>query len=429
MQVETAEDSNVSVPLHLFDGDNAEVVASRFAAANGLDSNTRDELVMAIVEYAKRRGTVPPLFAVSLQLPDGSKSPLNVYKGDKPAELAQIFVARHGLLPGTVEPIREEIVRRARAGGHMQPLLKLDVKTPAGVKALLVYEGEMVGRVVAEFAEREDLEAAQVLQLQLALREELKVRQLVQPLLEITVDLGKGAQGVGRPRRVTLAVYDGETVEQVAAEFATEHGLAWKQQQAVQLLLDDALTQKGLLPPLLFTQAIGLPARPPDLAVESATIPVHAGDDPSAVAAQFVAAHAGRLWPALEATKAWVADAIRARLAAVAPGTAGAAVAAAADEAAATAALVAADDLPPTAAVAAAAAPAAAAARDAAGVEARAGAPAFQCDTPCSFKGSTHSCMARIAWAKDHAKDEQAPPPPPPSHPRDGDASSRSPCD
>ena len=54
------------VPLVVREGDNAEVLASLFAARYRLDDATRDELALAIVEHSKALGFVRPLFVLQV---------------------------------------------------------------------------------------------------------------------------------------------------------------------------------------------------------------------------------------------------------------------------------------------------------------------------------------------------------------------------
>ena len=84
MQVENGNAPGTPlVPLVVREGDNAEVLASLFAQRYRLDAATRDELALAIVEHAKTKGFVRPLFVLEANVTD-ARVPLNVYKGDQP---------------------------------------------------------------------------------------------------------------------------------------------------------------------------------------------------------------------------------------------------------------------------------------------------------------------------------------------------------
>lgn len=288
MQIDSADDPSITIPLSVFAGDNAEVLAAQFSETNKLDSNTRDELTLAIIEYAKTQGAVPPIFALQVELPDGTVAPLNVYKGDKPRELAAIFARRHSLpTQPTVDMLHAQIVRRAKAGGHVQPLMVLNVTTTVGMSQFVLYEGDQVAEGVAVFAEAQNLTVTETVRLQKAVIKQLKQRKLVTPVLEMPVDLGPSHDS----QVAKLVVYDGEVMEQVAIEFSEQHSLGWMQQQAVLRMLDDQLTAKHLLPPLLATVSYTFEPGPEAGAGEQlvARIPVHEGDQPEAVAFQFVA--------------------------------------------------------------------------------------------------------------------------------------------
>lgn len=55
------------VPLVVREGDNAEVLATLFAARYRLDDATRAELALAIVEHSKSLGFVRPLFVLEVR--------------------------------------------------------------------------------------------------------------------------------------------------------------------------------------------------------------------------------------------------------------------------------------------------------------------------------------------------------------------------
>ena len=70
LEVENANDpGSATVPLVVREGDNAEVLASLFAARYGIDDATRDELALAIVEHSKMMGFVRPLFVLEVSQP------------------------------------------------------------------------------------------------------------------------------------------------------------------------------------------------------------------------------------------------------------------------------------------------------------------------------------------------------------------------
>ena len=98
MQVENGNEPGTPlVPLVVREGDNAEVLASLFAQRYRLDAATRDELALAIVEHAKTKGFVRPLFVLEANVTD-ARVPLNVYKGDQPrVRTPPLLLAAHVL--------------------------------------------------------------------------------------------------------------------------------------------------------------------------------------------------------------------------------------------------------------------------------------------------------------------------------------------
>ena len=130
------------------------------------------------------------------------------------------------------------------------------------------------------------------MKLQRALLNQLKAHNLAEPVLELNVELGEAKGG-----SVPLALYEGEVLEHVAAEFGALHDLSHTETEAVVLLLEEQLTKKGLLPPLLFKLPVVLPS---DRVVQ---LGVHDGDEPHALAASFVQRHAAEIWPAMDSTR------------------------------------------------------------------------------------------------------------------------------
>ena len=326
------EPGSPTVPLVVREGDNAEVLASLFAARYRLDDATRDELALAIVEHSKALGFVRPLFVLQVsgdhsrparrpfciglnlcprppflnELPPASQAnvsnstvPLNVYKGDVPRGTAQLFAQRYNLSEEAQTLIERVIASKAKKDGHMHPLLSLDVTIAEGEQAELnVYEGDIVADVVSTFAAKYGLSDLALVRLQRALLEELKANKLAEPLLELSVDLG------AERGSVPLALYDGEVLEHVAAEFASANSLNHEQTEGVVVLLEEQLTKQGLLPPLLFKLPVLLESG------RVVQLAVHEGDAAPQLAAAFVQRHAGEIWPAMDSTRAALEETI-----------------------------------------------------------------------------------------------------------------------
>eukprot|EP01046_Picozoa_sp_COSAG06_P021413 COSAG06_NODE_1609_length_8943_cov_90.568182_1_plen_192_part_00 len=101
-----------------------------------------------------------------------------------------------------------------------------------------------------------------------------------------------------------LALYDGEVLEHVAAEFASANSLNHEQTEGVVVLLEEQLTKQGLLPPLLFKLPVLLESG------RVVQLAVHEGDAAPQLAAAFVQRHAGEIWPAMDSTRAALEETI-----------------------------------------------------------------------------------------------------------------------
>lgn len=221
-----------------------------------------------------------------------STVPLNVYKGDVPRGTAKLFAQRYNLSEDAQTLIERVIASKAKENGHIHPLLSLAVTIAPGEQAELnVFEGDIVADVVSTFAAEHGLSDLALVRLQRALLQHLKSNKLAEPLLEVSVNLGpeKGT--------VPLALYDGEVLEHVAAEFADQHNLGLEEAEGVVVLLEEQLTTRGLLPPLLFKLPVVLESG------RVVQLPVHDGDDAAHLAASFVQRHAGEIWPAIGSTR------------------------------------------------------------------------------------------------------------------------------
>ena len=237
---------------------------------------------------------------------------LNVYKGDTVWKAASDFAQRFNLSAAAKHQIWRRLALVARGGGHLQPLLLLNVSGAAPAAGALtppqlsVYEGDDVAQLVAEFGAKHGLGEEGVRRLRAAAMERLKAAHLVPPLLSLPLRLhsavrpppwhprallraatlcrsyvchnndaelartqadGDGAAGGGvvlegaagaggagsegedgdGPDEVTVHVYEGDRVEQVALALAQEHALGPAQMEALIVLLDAQLARS--LPP------------------------------------------------------------------------------------------------------------------------------------------------------------------------------------
>lgn len=234
-----------------------------------------------------------------------STVPLNVYKGDAPRGTAKLFAQRYNLSQASQTLIERVIASKAKQDGHMHPLLSLSVTIAPDEKAELnVYEGDLVADVVSTFAATYGLSDLALVRLQRALLQHLKSNKLAEPLVELNVDLGpeKGT--------VPLALYDGEVLEHVATEFAGQHDLNIEEAEGVVVLLEEQLTTRGLLPPLLFKLPVLLESG------RVVQLSVHEGDEAARLAALFVQRHAGEIWPLMDSTRAELEEIIATNIAA-----------------------------------------------------------------------------------------------------------------
>ena len=209
---------------------------------------------------------------------------------------AALFARQYNLTAEAQQLIERVIASKAKEEGHIHPLLSLNVTVPGEpprTASLDMYEGDALAEVVGAFAAQHKLSEAATVRLQRALLQQLKDHRLAEPILELSVDLG-GARG-----SVPLALYEGELMEQVAAEFAAAHGLTHVESEGVLALLEEQLTTRGLLPPLLFK----LPVALDEGSERVVQLSVHVGDDPAVLAEAFVQRHAAELWPAIESTR------------------------------------------------------------------------------------------------------------------------------
>ena len=208
---------------------------------------------------------------------------------------AALFARQYNLTAEAQQLIERVIASKAKEEGHIHPLLSLNVTVPGEpprTASLDMYEGDALAEVVGAFAAQHKLSEAATVRLQRALLQQLKDHRLAEPILELSVDLG-GARG-----SVPLALYEGELMEQVAAEFAAAHGLTHVESEGVLALLEEQLTTRGLLPPLLFKLPVALEG-----SARVVQLSVHVGDDPAVLAEAFVQRHAAELWPAIESTR------------------------------------------------------------------------------------------------------------------------------
>lgn len=225
--------------------------------------------------------------------------PLNVYKGDAPRGTAKLFAQRYNLSADAQTLIERVIANKAKEDGHLHPLLSLSVTIAPGEQAELnVFEGDILADVVSTFAATHGLSDLALVRLQRELLQQLKSNKLAEPLLEVEVDLGQD-RGT-----VPLALYEGEVLEHVAAEFSDEYDLNVDEAEGVVLMLEEQLTARGLLPPLLFKLPVVLESG------RVVQLPVHEGDEAAQLAASFVHRNVDDIWPAIDSTRAELEETI-----------------------------------------------------------------------------------------------------------------------
>ncbi len=288
-----------AVPLTLHEGEAPGDVAAEFARKNGLPDVSRDELTVAILQYAKEKGFMSPVFAVPVTLPPaessaettaGQSETVSVpwYPGDQASAIAADFATKHNL-DGTqrVQLVRG-LIKEARVRGLVRPIFSLNVALPLDDGAaegatpkrvpLEIYDGDDLEVAASNFVAQHSLPDGYRAQIKQGLRERAKSMELIKPIFELGVTLLNG-------EREELKIYDGDNVETVAIDFAQTHKLEHDEREALIAAVEEQASARKFLPPLLFK----LPVKVGDQKDPwIAQLYVHQGDVPAQVAASFV---------------------------------------------------------------------------------------------------------------------------------------------
>jgi hypothetical protein len=294
VNVTGAETEGGVVPLTLHEGEAPGEVAAAFARANGLPDVSRDELTVAILQYAKQNGFVTPAFSIPITLPpaegatEGETATLDWFPGDQASSVAADFAVKHNLDGTQRLQLVRGLIKEARVRGLVQPIFTLNVALPLDEGAtegtepkrvpLDIYDGDDLDDAASEFVTRHSLPDVYRAQIRQGLRARAKTMELIKPVFELGVTLLSGAREV-------LKVYDGDNVESVAIDFAQTHDLAHDEREALIAAVEEQASARKLLPPLLFK----LPVKVGDQKDPwIAQLYVHQGDVPAQIAASFV---------------------------------------------------------------------------------------------------------------------------------------------
>ena len=294
VNVTGAETEGGVVPLTLHEGEAPGEVAAAFARANGLPDVSRDELTVAILQYAKQNGFVTPAFSIPITLPpaegatEGETAALDWFPGDQASSVAADFAVKHNLDGTQRLQLVRGLIKEARVRGLVQPIFTLNVALPLDEGAtegtepkrvpLDIYDGDDLDDAASEFVTRHSLPDVYRAQIRQGLRARAKTMELIKPVFELGVTLLSGAREV-------LKVYDGDNVESVAIDFAQTHDLAHDEREALIAAVEEQASARKLLPPLLFK----LPVKVGDQKDPwIAQLYVHQGDVPAQIAASFV---------------------------------------------------------------------------------------------------------------------------------------------
>lgn len=283
------------VPLTVHEGESPTQVAAEFARKNGLPDVSRNELTVAIMQYAKEKGFVAPVFAVPVTLPaavdgagEGGTAQVAWYPGDQASAIAADFAAKHNLDATQRVQLVRGLVKEARARGLVKPIFSLNIALPLEDDAndgaaperlpLDIYDGDDLDVAASDFVAQHSLPDAYRSQVRQGLRAKAKEMKLIKPIFELGVTLLSG-------ERKVLQIYDGDNVETVAINFAQEHNLGHDEREALIAAVEEQASARKFLPPLLFKLPVKVgDSKDPWIA----QLYVHQGDVPGQVAASFV---------------------------------------------------------------------------------------------------------------------------------------------
>lgn len=300
VNVTGAETEGGVVPLTLREGEAPAEVAAAFAKANGLPPLSRDELTVAILQYAKANGFVPPAFSIPITLPapadapeatEGEATSLDWYAGDQASQIAADFAVKHELDGTQRLQLVRGLIKEARVRGLVSPIFSLNVALPVGPPEieggepppprrvpLDIFDGDDLDDSASDFVAAHSLPEVYRAQIRQGLRARAKEMELIKPIFELGVTLLNS-------ERAVLKVFDGDNVDSVAIDFAQNHNLEHDEREALIAAVEEQASARKLLPPLLFK----LPVKVGDQKDPwIAQLYVHQGDVPAQVCFQLL---------------------------------------------------------------------------------------------------------------------------------------------
>eukprot|EP00873_Tetraselmis_striata_P005309 jgi/Tetstr1/425573/TSEL_001547.t1 len=271
--------------LQIFEGDSVRDVVLGAADSQGVtEEPLREELVATVFKELKRDRIIPVL-SLEVTVGDaGQVVSLQMFHGDEVEPVVAAFAEKHGLLPGQVASLTEQVLLRRRMHA-LDPLVELKI---AGVDDALppfkLYEKEVFDAAVAGYAATHGLSSEQA-----ALVSRQAMRRGMQegflPYANVTITLPAAA---GRPPVThTLLARAKENVTEAVQKFAAEHELTQEVATAVLASAVKQGTEARILPALEF------PVFTSDNQQQDQGImfQLFQGDDANAMVAAFASAH------------------------------------------------------------------------------------------------------------------------------------------
>lgn len=300
---------NGVVPLEVVDGANPLATAADFSAQHQLPEKSKNELAVAVMQYAKQNGFVAPTFSVPVQLPlpadapegsEGEAAKVNWFPGDVPSTVAAVFAQKHSLNDAQRRQLVRALAAEAKSRKLLSPVFTLDVEMPGDQEkqTIQAYDGDDIEDLASSFVEQHQLPAGARQLIRDGLSKKAKAAGLLTPVLELGVTLLNG-------EKKPLKLYNGDHIHASAMEFAAEHGLSHDERESLIAAVEEQGQARGMVKPLLFKFPIkvGNPEQP-----WITQVYVHEGDVPQQVAAAVASRYKG--WDNPEQTIQEITDAI-----------------------------------------------------------------------------------------------------------------------
>jgi predicted transcriptional regulator len=257
--------------LSVFAGETVNQAVDRFVKTHRINEDVVPELRTLVHNRLVEEG-LSPMAAVAVQLAQGHKVELPLYKGVPVQESISQFIQKHRVSPEEAPRLRMSVQKSLQDKG-LAPLMELAFDV-SGKKAVLpLFTGQNVTEQVLKFGQAQNIGPQGLEQIFSEVNRNLRDKGLA-PLAEFNIEWNG--------KRLSIAFHQGENLGLVVKAFVAQHGLPESSIPGLMEQLTVELVQSGHVPMAQLPVKIGQ---------SQLMLQVFKGETSEQAVSKFIAAH------------------------------------------------------------------------------------------------------------------------------------------